>query len=124
MDAAKIMASSIFDRPFQTAAVRVLKHLGIDSIRPRHIADFSEYFGNVIRVNQPIADEQRIPFHGFRMLENDGFQFAVLDVHHACEIVGERAFVAGIRQMQFQPFPAVGDGTRDTGCHFELCAGQ
>ena len=28
-------------------------------------------FGSVIRVQQPVADEQRIAFHGFRVLEND-----------------------------------------------------
>jgi len=27
--------------------------------------------GNVIRINQPVADEQRIAFHGFCVLEND-----------------------------------------------------
>ncbi len=30
-------------------------------------------FGNVICINQPVADEQRIAFHGFRVLENDVF---------------------------------------------------
>ena len=32
---------------------------------------FLNVFGNVIRINQPVADEHRIAFHGFRMFEND-----------------------------------------------------
>ena len=32
---------------------------------------FLNAFRNVIRINQPVADEQRIPFHGFRVLKND-----------------------------------------------------
>jgi len=34
---------------------------------------FLNAFGNVIRINQPVADEQRIAFHSFRMFENDVF---------------------------------------------------
>ena len=86
---------------------------------------FLDAFGNVIRINQPVADEQRIPFHGFRMLKNDGLQFAVLDVHHAREIIGERGGLPPVfSQMLFQPFPAVGNGARDTRCRPQLCAGQ
>ena len=32
---------------------------------------FLDAFGNVVRIHQPVADEQRIPFHGFRVLKND-----------------------------------------------------
>ena len=32
---------------------------------------FLNAFGNVIRINQPVADEQRIAFNGFRVFEND-----------------------------------------------------
>jgi hypothetical protein len=32
---------------------------------------FLNVFGNIIRINQPIADKQRIAFHGLRVLEND-----------------------------------------------------
>jgi hypothetical protein len=39
---------------------------------------FLNAFGRVIGINQPVADEQRIPFHSFRMLKNDGLQFVVL----------------------------------------------
>ena len=82
-------------------------------------------FGNVIRVNQPVADEQRIAFHGFRVLENDGFQFAMLDVNHAREILGERGGLLPVcGQMQFQPFLTVSDGAGDAGCRLELGASQ
>jgi hypothetical protein len=61
-------------------------------------------FGNVIRIHQAITDEQRIPFHGFGVLENDVFQFAVLYVHHARKIVGERGSLFSVfGQMLFQP---------------------
>jgi len=30
-------------------------------------------FGNIICVNQPVTDEQRIAFHGFRVFENNVF---------------------------------------------------
>lgn len=42
---------------------------------------FLNVFGNLIRVNQPVADKQRVTFHCFRMFENDDIEFAVLDVH-------------------------------------------
>ena len=32
---------------------------------------FLNAFGSVIRINQPVTDEQRIAFHGFRVFEND-----------------------------------------------------
>ena len=32
---------------------------------------FLNAFGNVIGIHQPIANKQRIAFHGFRVFEND-----------------------------------------------------
>ena len=125
MDAAKIdgivqfLADFFKPLPFACQSI-----LGLIPFGHGTLQIFLNAFGNVIGVNQPIADEQRITFHGFRMFENDGSQFAVLYVHHAREIAGERGgLLPVLGQMLFQPFPAVGDGTRDTGCRQQLCAG-
>jgi hypothetical protein len=51
---------------------------GLIPFGSRGLKIFLNAFGKVIGIHQPIADEQRIAFHGFRVLENDVLQFAVL----------------------------------------------
>ena len=46
---------------------------GLAPFRSGGLKVFLNAFGNVIGIHQPIADKQRIAFHGFRVLENDVF---------------------------------------------------
>ena len=117
MDAAKIdgivqfLADFLKSLPFAFQNV-----LGLIPFGSSGLQVFLNAFGNVIGFNQPVADEQRITLHGFRVFENDVFQFAVLDVHYAREIVGEHGgLLPVLGQMLFQPFPAVGERTRHAG---------
>src|SRR5665213_122426 len=125
MDTAKVDGIFQFSADFfKSLSLQFQSILGLIPFGSGGLEVFLDAFGNIIRINQSVADEQRIAFYGFRVLENDVLQFAMLYGHHARKIVGERGGLSAVfSQMLFQPFPAVSDGARDTGCRPQLCAG-